>query len=83
LSQAEIDTQFLKDNLKLILGGAVGAFAIGYGIASINMMSNLLASIYSRQRFNVGDTIQVGDGGSSRVDLQACKLGTGRRFTTS
>jgi hypothetical protein len=23
------------------------------------------------------------DGGSSRVDLQACKLGTGRRFTTS
>jgi hypothetical protein len=24
-----------------------------------------------------------GPGGSSRVDLQACKLGTGRRFTTS
>jgi Enoyl-CoA hydratase/carnithine racemase len=24
-----------------------------------------------------------GGGGSSRVDLQACKLGTGRRFTTS
>jgi hypothetical protein len=23
------------------------------------------------------------EGGSSRVDLQACKLGTGRRFTTS
>jgi Molecular chaperone GrpE (heat shock protein) len=29
--------------------------------------------------------IEVGQkfGGSSRVDLQACKLGTGRRFTTS
>jgi hypothetical protein len=26
---------------------------------------------------------QVNNGGSSRVDLQACKLGTGRRFTTS
>jgi septum site-determining protein MinD len=26
---------------------------------------------------------QEGVGGSSRVDLQACKLGTGRRFTTS
>jgi hypothetical protein len=25
----------------------------------------------------------VKEGGSSRVDLQACKLGTGRRFTTS
>jgi Holliday junction resolvasome, helicase subunit len=31
------------------------------------------------------DTIAaaVSEGGSSRVDLQACKLGTGRRFTTS
>jgi Cation transport ATPase len=26
---------------------------------------------------------QLCEGGSSRVDLQACKLGTGRRFTTS
>jgi hypothetical protein len=26
---------------------------------------------------------EVKDWGSSRVDLQACKLGTGRRFTTS
>jgi Mismatch repair ATPase (MutS family) len=25
----------------------------------------------------------INPGGSSRVDLQACKLGTGRRFTTS
>jgi 4-hydroxybenzoate polyprenyltransferase and related prenyltransferases len=26
---------------------------------------------------------RIADWGSSRVDLQACKLGTGRRFTTS
>jgi hypothetical protein len=30
-----------------------------------------------------GQTFLVRLGGSSRVDLQACKLGTGRRFTTS
>jgi L-seryl-tRNA(Sec) selenium transferase (EC 2.9.1.1) len=27
--------------------------------------------------------VEAAVGGSSRVDLQACKLGTGRRFTTS
>jgi len=31
-----------------------------------------------RQRYHL-----LSVGGSSRVDLQACKLGTGRRFTTS
>jgi Glycine cleavage system protein P (pyridoxal-binding), N-terminal domain len=29
------------------------------------------------------DRVHRAGGGSSRVDLQACKLGTGRRFTTS
>jgi DNA gyrase subunit A (EC 5.99.1.3) len=34
--------------------------------------------------FEQGETIRAYiNGGSSRVDLQACKLGTGRRFTTS
>jgi Uncharacterized protein conserved in bacteria len=32
--------------------------------------------------YNQGNTTAA-IGGSSRVDLQACKLGTGRRFTTS
>jgi Sphingosine kinase and enzymes related to eukaryotic diacylglycerol kinase len=31
----------------------------------------------------IGFDAQITSGGSSRVDLQACKLGTGRRFTTS
>jgi Glycine cleavage system T protein (aminomethyltransferase) len=31
----------------------------------------------------VDDLLVYHCGGSSRVDLQACKLGTGRRFTTS
>jgi hypothetical protein len=32
---------------------------------------------------NYLDRLSEKEGGSSRVDLQACKLGTGRRFTTS
>jgi ATPase, P-type (transporting), HAD superfamily, subfamily IC len=32
---------------------------------------------------NDAPALKKADRGSSRVDLQACKLGTGRRFTTS
>ncbi len=61
LSQAKIDTDFVKNNLSIILGGGVAAFALGYGLASKDMMSNFLASFYSRRNFNVGDTIKIGN----------------------
>ena len=41
LSQAKIDTDFVKNNLSIILGGAVAAFAIGYGFASKDMIEKL------------------------------------------
>ena len=34
LSQAEINTDFLSQNISLIIGGIVFAFALAYGIAS-------------------------------------------------
>jgi Large extracellular alpha-helical protein len=37
---------------------------------------------YTPQRRRIRLSLKA-SGGSSRVDLQACKLGTGRRFTTS
>jgi Conserved TM helix/Mechanosensitive ion channel len=61
LSQAKIDTDFIKNNISILLGGGVAAFAIGYGLASKDMMSNFLASFYSRRHFNVGDTVKIGE----------------------
>lgn len=61
LSQAKIDTDFVKNNLSIILGGGVAAFALGYGLASRDMMSNFLASFYSRRHLNVGDTVKIGE----------------------
>jgi hypothetical protein len=61
LSQAKIDTDFIKNNISILLGGVVAAFAIGYGLASKDMMSNFLASFYSRRHFNVGDTVKIGE----------------------
>jgi Conserved TM helix/Mechanosensitive ion channel len=66
LSQARVDTDFVKSNLSIILGGAVGAFALGYGLASKDMMANLIGSMYSRRRFQLGDVIRV-DGMVGRI----------------
>jgi hypothetical protein len=61
LAQAKVDTEFVKANLSIILGGGVAAFALGYGLASRDMMSNFLASFYSRRHFNIGDMVKVGE----------------------
>jgi hypothetical protein len=59
LTQAKINTEFLSQNISLLIGGIVLAFAIGYGLASKTSMSNFLASFYSKGKFDVGDTITI------------------------
>ncbi|MEM6772898.1 MAG: hypothetical protein AAF597_20130, partial [Bacteroidota bacterium] len=59
LRQAKMQTEFMEDNISIILAGVAGAFAIGYGFASRDIMSSLLASFYSRGRVKVGDEITV------------------------
>ncbi|MCB0588936.1 MAG: mechanosensitive ion channel [Phaeodactylibacter sp.] len=59
LSQARIDTEFIQDNLSIILAGVVLAFAIGYGLASRNIVANFLASFYNKGKVGIGDTIGV------------------------
>ena len=59
LTQIGIDTKFISTNLSVIIGGAVAAFALGYGLASKDTMSNFLASFYSKDRFVIGDVISV------------------------
>jgi hypothetical protein len=59
LRQAQLQTKFMEDNLSIILAGAAGAFAIGYGLASRDIMSSLLASFYNRGKIKVGDEITV------------------------
>lgn len=66
LSQARIDTEFIQDNLSIILAGVVLAFAIGYGFASRNIVANFLASFYNKGKVNVGDTIGI-DGVRGKV----------------
>jgi small-conductance mechanosensitive channel len=59
LNQAKIDTNFIQDNLSIILAGIVLAFAIGYGLAARPMVANLLSAYYNRNKVNVGDVISI------------------------
>lgn len=59
LSQAKIDTDFIQDNLSIILAGVVLAFAIGYGFASRQLVSNFLSSLYNKDKVKIGDVIGI------------------------
>lgn len=59
LSQAEINTEFLAQNISIIIGGIIAAFAIGYGLASKDVMANMIASFYSAKQFQIGDKITI------------------------
>jgi len=74
LTAAEIDTQFLSQNISLVIGGIVLAFAIGYGLASQASMSNFLASYYSQGKFDVGDTITIDDLTGKVVEMDKSSL---------
>ncbi len=67
LGQAKINTSFLAQNLSLIIGGAVLAFALGYGFASKDIVANYLASFYSKNKINLGDVVKI-DGVTGKVE---------------
>jgi len=74
LEVAQIPMDFLTGNLQLILGGAVLAFAIGYGFASRDVMANLLGGLYGRNKFQKGDVISVNGTKGQVVDVDATSL---------
>ena len=59
LTQIGIDTDFISNNLSIIIAGCVFAFALGYGLASKDMMSNFLASFYSKEKIKIGDLVSI------------------------
>ena len=59
LKQAELKTDFIETNISIIFAGIIFAFALGYGMASKGLMSNLLSSFYSKSKFEIGAIIAV------------------------
>jgi len=59
LKQAAIQTEFLETNLSILIGGVVAAFAIGYGLASKDIIKNFISSFYNKGKIKIGDTVTV------------------------
>jgi len=74
IKQVGINTEFIQTNLSLIIAGGVLAFAIGYGLASKNMMANFLASFYSKGKFQIGDTIGLDGYVGKIIDIDSSSL---------
>ena len=78
MGQAEINTEFLAQNISIIIGGVIAAFAIGYGLASKDVMANMIASFYTGKQFQVGDKITIDDvtGVVSNIDKSSLTIKT-------
>lgn len=59
LDQIGIDTTIIRSNLVVIIGAVMLAGSVSYGIASRDVLSNMLASYFSRRAFSVGQIIRV------------------------
>ena len=69
LTQTGIKTDFLSNNISIIIGGVVLAFAIGYGLATKNTMANYLASFYSKKQCKIGDKVTFDDVTGTIVEM--------------
>jgi len=74
LTQAQVNTAFLAQNITIVIAGIILAFAIGYGLASRASMSNFLASYYSKNKFDVGDTITIDDVSGKIVEMDKSSM---------
>lgn len=66
LKQGNIETAFIEQNISIILGGIILAFAIGYGLASRDLVANFLSSFYNKGKVKIGDVITI-DGTKGEV----------------
>ena len=67
LDQAKISTDLINSSFMIIIAGVVSSFALGYGLASKDMMANFLASFYVKNKFEAGDKITI-DGIEGQIE---------------
>lgn len=61
LNQAGIDTTIITNNITMILGAFLLAFAIGLGLGSRDVITDMLRSFYTRRTYAVGDKVVIGE----------------------
>lgn len=61
LNQAGIDTTIITSNFTLVLGAFLFAIALGFGLGSKEVFSDVLKMFYARKKYMVGDIITIDD----------------------
>jgi small-conductance mechanosensitive channel len=74
LGQAGINTTLLESSFNLMIGGVIMAFAVGYGFASRDILANIIASFYGKNRYKEGQVINVEGVTGEIVDLDATSI---------
>ncbi|MCE7044019.1 mechanosensitive ion channel family protein [Dyadobacter sp. CY312] len=59
LKQIGMETAMLESSFLLVIGGVVIAFGIGYGIASRDVLANIISSFYSKKNYREGQLIKI------------------------
>ena len=59
LNQAGVDTTIITNNVTIILGAFLLAAAIGFGLGSKVIITDLLRTFYARKNYEVGDRITI------------------------
>ncbi|GAB4376674.1 MAG: hypothetical protein Kow0075_04010 [Salibacteraceae bacterium] len=78
MNQAGINTQILTNNISIILGSVLFAFALAFGLGAKDLLHNMLSGLYSRRSFDVGDRIRIdgNEGVIESIDNVHVVLGT-------
>lgn len=81
ISQTGVDTSIITNNVTMIFGAMLLAFAVSYGFASRDIMSNMLSSFYKRDRYKIGTHIRVSDveGVVTEIDSLSITIQTGEK----
>ncbi len=61
LNQLGINTDIITNNLTIILGAALAAFTIAFGLGSRDIIQRLIFGFYSRKNFEIGQHICIND----------------------
>jgi len=84
LEQLQFNIDLLTSNVMILLGGAVLAFAIGYGLSAKEIFPHIISSYYNKGMFNMGDHIKVGETEGEIIEITnisvIIKTKQGKRF---
>lgn len=61
LNQAEINTDIITSNIKMILAAFLLAFALAFGLGARNAIEKVLNTFYARKLYEVGQVIEFND----------------------